>query len=879
VSQTTEILAASPASQAPVLDPRNPFAGLQAFGEGDQTFFHGRDAERQDLFRLVRREVLTVLFGRSGLGKTSLLQAGLFPLLREASFLPLLIRLDFTPGDSLEGRLKDRIAEVLHEQGVEGPPPDRGTTLWQYFHQTRWWSARNRLLTPVLVIDQFEEIFTLGRGDTRVSPFLTELADLIENRIPAVVRERFGTEDLPFSYDRQTVRVVLALREDFLPHLEGLRPLLPSLARNRFRLTPMRGPQALECIRRPAGDLIDEPVALEILRFVTGEARESLHLDGMEVEPALLSLFCRELNEKRLEQGLPAITAGLVQGARGRILSDFYERSLAGLRKEVRPFIEDRLLTASGFRHSEPLEEALRQPRVTEEALARLVDRRLLRLEPRLGRLHVELIHDVLTPVVQESRDRRRSRERRHRQLRRAAAVLALLGGLSVAAGLAALRDLRLRKEAEADRGRAETVINFILSDFSSQLRSRGKLGLLKDTQKAAVRYFQSLPAEEDSPASARSRVMAYTEAGNSLLFQGKVDLAVRFLRQGTKAAEDLAAMAPGDPAAQEQLAAAHRALGYALYIGGDFPGSRASFAQALVLLGPLAARSPSEPSRQMALADSWLASYEPLFAQREYGPAAEHLSQGLQILERLARRNLGDRGLAVGRSDAETHLAMVLFARGEAEPAVQILSRSLSRLEPIAVQAPGDPAVQNRLAQAYAFAGTLAAARGDRQGGLTFCRQAVHLHESVQAIDPSSAAAAFNLANSDVSLARLLLAQGNLPEALEHAVRAREIRRRIASGTPRNPNSLWILGEAHDLIAAIEKAQGQTGRAREEWTRGVEALAPVAATTDHLGLLEVYGKMLLALGRTEEARPVARRVLGTGKATPEFQALARSLV
>ena len=59
------------------LSPDNPWPGLDPFDETDQAYFHGRSAESGELLRLVRRELLTVLFGRSGLGKTSLLKAGL----------------------------------------------------------------------------------------------------------------------------------------------------------------------------------------------------------------------------------------------------------------------------------------------------------------------------------------------------------------------------------------------------------------------------------------------------------------------------------------------------------------------------------------------------------------------------------------------------------------------------------------------------------------------------------------------------------------------------------------------------------------------------------------------------------------------------------
>lgn len=821
------------------LDTQNPFAGLQAFGEGDQAFFHGRDSERRELFRLVRRHALTVLFGRSGLGKTSLLQAGLCPLLRDASFVAVPVRLDFTPGDSLEGRIKDRIGEVLREQSIEAPPVDRSSTLWEYFHQARWWDARNRLLTPVLICDQFEEIFTLGRGDGRIGPLLAELADLIENRIPAVVRERQADRELPFSYDRQNVRVVLSLREDFLPHLEGLRSLLPSIARNRFRLTAMRGAQALESILLPAGSLVSEEVALEILHIVTGEDQGRVPLESLEVEPALLSLFCREINERRLEHGLPAITTELVRAARGRILSDFYDRSFAGLRPELRSFVEERLLTASGFRHSEPLEEALGRPGITDEALARLVDRRLLRLEPRLGRLHVELIHDVLTAVAQESRDRRRLRERRRRQVRRATAALVLLGGAAFAIGMAAVRDLRLRREAEADRMRAEKVITYILNDFSGQLRPIGKLDVLRNTQEAALRYFHSSP-EDGSPESARNRAGAYLGIGTTYLFQAKVDSAIKFLRQGLELASRLAVANPGDPELQSLLVSAHMQLGYALFIGGDLTGARTHYA---IVLQKLAADRSLEA--QIIVAEVHALMHEPLYYRSEHKAASEHLSQSLRILERLARSQPENRDLQESLARRHREMAFVLSAQGAWGAAFSHVSRSIALAEPLASANPAHHGFNNTLAQAYAQAGPILAARGDVERGLDLCRKAVGLHGKLLARDASSAAAGFNLSNSSVYLARLLLATGKPGEALEHASRAVAIRRRIADATPGNPNSLLILGEAHDLVASIEEALGRHDRAQEEWARGAEALAPVMTATDRPDLRELYGRML----------------------------------
>ena len=66
----------------------NPWLGLFSYSEETRAYFHGRDEEGAELARRVQRKLLTVLFGQSGLGKTSLLRAGLVPRLRERGLLP-----------------------------------------------------------------------------------------------------------------------------------------------------------------------------------------------------------------------------------------------------------------------------------------------------------------------------------------------------------------------------------------------------------------------------------------------------------------------------------------------------------------------------------------------------------------------------------------------------------------------------------------------------------------------------------------------------------------------------------------------------------------------------------------------------------------------
>src|SRR5947209_8200568 len=177
---------AEPQRQA--LSPDNPWPGLDPFDETDREYFHGRTAESGELLRLVRRELLTVLFARSGLGKTSLLRAGLFPLLRADDYLPVYLRLDHGAGaPALREQLFRALAAACEADRVQAARPEVGESLWSFFHRrdAELWSARNRPFTPVVVLDQLEEIFTLGEetasSRARSEVFLAELGDLVEN--------------------------------------------------------------------------------------------------------------------------------------------------------------------------------------------------------------------------------------------------------------------------------------------------------------------------------------------------------------------------------------------------------------------------------------------------------------------------------------------------------------------------------------------------------------------------------------------------------------------------------------------------------------------------------------------------------------------------
>ena len=313
------------------IDAENPWPGLSAFDEAAERYFNGRQEEAAALRRLVAQGALSVLFGASGLGKTSLLKAGLFPLLRRDHVLPVYIRLDFR---DLTAPLIDQVKLAFQNEvrllRVDAPPFNAGESLWEYLHRSELelWSEQNQLLTPLFVFDQFEEVVTLGASHGQaIAGLRADLADLIENRLPASLAAGVRSNDnatAALSLDRQRYKILVSFREDFLAALEGWKRDVPSIMRNRLRLLPMSGEQAFEAVHTTAPHLANREMAAKIISFVAasregergGDAAATENVRELTVEPALLSLVCHGLNEKRKQQRKPAFDEALIDGYR-----------------------------------------------------------------------------------------------------------------------------------------------------------------------------------------------------------------------------------------------------------------------------------------------------------------------------------------------------------------------------------------------------------------------------------------------------------------------------------------------------------------------------------------------------------------------------------
>ncbi len=414
------------------------YPGIRSFERNEQGLFFGRQRETQALFEAVKVKPLTVLFSQSGIGKTSLLNAGLAPLLEQNGFLPIVIRLQDTSISPIE-TLQKVLAEYLDEAKLRqfGRQP---YSLWEYvracaFGQSTVADAEQPVPTvPVLLFDQFEELFSHDKS--RREALTLALADLLNERLPEEVRLQLRnyprdqrSNELLEWYNPLKIKIVFAIRADRMSDLDALKHHIPTVLHDRFHLKPLSHENAREAIIKPAA-LRASDFALTTSDFEYAPAAVQEMLDALdneqgEIESFQLQLLCSYLENKVTRKG-QVITSADFGGKAGVaiILNDYYEREIGALNPAeqlaARQFIEEGLIV-NGRRVGLP--EGTEQSRfgIGPELLGKLLNSRLLRSEMiHLGKIY-ELSHDTLIEPILRSYEKRYAEE----ELRRAEQLLA----------------------------------------------------------------------------------------------------------------------------------------------------------------------------------------------------------------------------------------------------------------------------------------------------------------------------------------------------------------------------------------------------------------------------------------------------------------------
>jgi hypothetical protein len=398
------------------------YPGTTPFKPEDAPVYKGRTTETQDVTNLVLTQKTLVLFARSGMGKTSLLNAGVVPKLKPYNFYPVFIRFNEISSDTADDPVARFMAQYQETYQAFTASRSRATpfnpqsTLWEMMCQNQLIVRRDALI-PTLIFDQFEEFFrTYPQRDQR-KLFLEQLAELLSDTIPHQQplpgqQATVGGEVKPLN-----IRVVFSIRSDLLNLMQEVSDYLPFVMRTRYELLPMNSVQATEAIREP-GQVADGPYECGPVTF-PDDVKEDI-LTGLrdpfsgEFEPFQLQLVCSYLEDKYTGEGKSTAGAkahtvkkedyGGVQGIQN-INEVYFSTTINAIKEQPRKDVMNALITLLNDNGNRILKEDsqldLRLP-----VKDKLVDRRIMKRDKIQANVYYEISHDKIALALQKEKVR-----------------------------------------------------------------------------------------------------------------------------------------------------------------------------------------------------------------------------------------------------------------------------------------------------------------------------------------------------------------------------------------------------------------------------------------------------------------------------------------
>lgn len=382
-----------------------PYLGPRPFERSESGLFFGREKETRHIVNLIFANSVVVFYSKSGVGKTSLLNAGVIPQLTDEG-------IEVLPSVRVAGQIpqhirSNEVRNIYVFNAISWCEGDQGdlrqlskSTLAGYLKErTRILNDVGKPSARVIIFDQFEELFVQypDRWEDR-QDFFEQVRDALEQD--------------------HLLRLVFSLREDYLGEMEPYISLLRGKLQGRFRLERWRREDALAAVENPllaTGRTFGVGVAERIvddLMKVRYSTPEGGHIEkpGQFIEPTQLQVVCHSL-WRNLPPDVTVITLDHIQafGVVNQELSRMYEMSIrratqkTGVKeRDLRAWFEQSLITPARTRGTvyRGTEETGGIPNTAIDVLENL---HIIRAELHAGARWYELTHDTLIEPILES--------------------------------------------------------------------------------------------------------------------------------------------------------------------------------------------------------------------------------------------------------------------------------------------------------------------------------------------------------------------------------------------------------------------------------------------------------------------------------------------
>ena len=401
----------------------NPWAGLASYEDPEKAEhklkFCGRGDETYDVAKLITNNVFLTLYGKSGIGKTSLLNAGVFPELREENYTPISLRLGFNnkSGEiSYQAIIVEAIERTVEKSATidvinEQTDQQAVDYLWNYFARHRFYCKDGELTTPVIVLDQFEEVL---HNDRAKAETLLRQIDYLNDKDHTL--DNCTIDGQNYRYE-QNFRFVVSIREDDLYRLEDSidNCYLPALKRCRYRLRSLSAQGAREAILGPGDGLFpnDEQerdrIVDRIIDYVSNKNSKSISTN-------ILSLICSQLYQAIQTQNIQVVDDSCLDlFFNDSPIEKFYLEAIKGLSSKEIKYIETNLVDSAGRRNSVSINDFNKyikhQKNIINnpQALFHVVN-----VSSGEEGARVELIHDKLAEIISKKKENNEKKLRKY---------------------------------------------------------------------------------------------------------------------------------------------------------------------------------------------------------------------------------------------------------------------------------------------------------------------------------------------------------------------------------------------------------------------------------------------------------------------------------
>jgi hypothetical protein len=414
--------------------PKYPYRGLKSFRYPDQNIFSGREVEVDKIYRLLLQFRGMMVFGSSGTGKSSLIGAGLIPLLLSKSFLPEVIRLN--PDDTgtfvvtriLKDEEKNGYFNSYFDEFIDAANPlnDKINISFDDFKNKIAGleskitdqpdpvviRSQQRKKISVLIFDQFEELIThfeesLLTDNLKIHSLTLDERVALQVKIIGLLTECYYKENL-------FVKLIMVFREDYLAKFGKLFNSIPDLKDHYLRIKPMSVLKLREIVRRPFDNdekrkRFTDPFSNDLIELVTQKLNSHFQ-DGnlilTEVQIVCLQLYNLHSDSQR-------ITA-LNEQPVSKILENFYLDLLNKLNSSEKPLAIDILSllvlnekTRNIYHEDaiiEELEKTYKVPDIKRVIKKLEEDINIIRREIRQGGTYYEIVSEAIIPDINRRR-------------------------------------------------------------------------------------------------------------------------------------------------------------------------------------------------------------------------------------------------------------------------------------------------------------------------------------------------------------------------------------------------------------------------------------------------------------------------------------------